>query len=81
MEKGIEVEYFAVFSQQTGKQKEKIQTQANTVSELFCELKEKFQFRLAQEDVMVAINQQVAAWNTPLANGDVVLFIPPIAGG
>jgi len=29
----------------------------------------------------VAINGEFAEWSTPLAAGDAVVFIPPVAGG
>lgn len=31
--------------------------------------------------VRVAINQEYATWDTLLADGDEVVFIPPVAGG
>jgi len=29
----------------------------------------------------VAVNEEFAAWDRPLADGDRVVFIPPVAGG
>jgi molybdopterin converting factor small subunit len=29
----------------------------------------------------VAINDEFAAWDTQLASGDTIVFIPPVAGG
>jgi molybdopterin synthase sulfur carrier subunit len=29
----------------------------------------------------VAVNEEFAAWDQPLAGGDRVVFIPPVAGG
>jgi molybdopterin synthase catalytic subunit len=39
--------------------------------------------RLAGADsgLRVAVNQSYADWSTPVADGDVVAFIPPVAGG
>ncbi|MFM7550133.1 MAG: MoaD/ThiS family protein [Cyanobacteriota bacterium] len=31
--------------------------------------------------IRVAINQRFAAWDTPLASGDELAFLPPISGG
>lgn len=31
--------------------------------------------------VRVAINQQFASWDAPLADGDELAFLPPISGG
>ena len=30
---------------------------------------------------LVAINDEMAGWETPLAENDEVLFFPPVAGG
>jgi len=30
---------------------------------------------------MVAINEDFSDWNTPLKDGDELVFIPPVAGG
>jgi len=30
---------------------------------------------------LVAINDEMAGWETPLTDGDEVLFFPPVAGG
>jgi molybdopterin converting factor subunit 1 len=39
--------------------------------------------RLAGADsgLRVAVNQSYASWDSPVASGDVVAFIPPVAGG
>jgi len=29
----------------------------------------------------VAVNDQMADWESPIADGDEVLFFPPVAGG
>lgn len=36
---------------------------------------------LAEPQVMVAVNQALADWQTPLADGDEVAFLPPVTGG
>ena len=38
-------------------------------------------FSLAPGALRVAINAEFAEWSTPLADGDAVVFIPPVAGG
>lgn len=37
--------------------------------------------RLPRESVRVAVNLAYASWDRPLAEGDEVAFIPPVAGG
>ena len=38
-------------------------------------------YGLGPEVLRVAINAEFADWSTPLADGDAVVFIPPVAGG
>ena len=38
-------------------------------------------FSLAPEMLRVAVNDEFADWSAPLADGDAVVFIPPVAGG
>ena len=81
MPKEITIEYFAVFLQKRGVQRETLHTESATVRELFAELKEKFGFTLPEHTVKVAVNEKVVPWNASLNSGDKVLFIPTIAGG
>ena len=34
-----------------------------------------------RESVRAAVNQEFAAWDTPVSDGDEVAFIPPVSGG
>ena len=36
---------------------------------------------LTQDNVRIAVNQQIIEGNTPLAAGDEVAFLPPVTGG
>jgi sulfur-carrier protein len=36
---------------------------------------------LGADSVLVAINQSVQPWSTPLVDGDEVAFFPPVTGG
>lgn len=36
---------------------------------------------LFAENIIVAVNQQVAGWDHPLQPGDEVAFFPPVTGG
>jgi len=38
-------------------------------------------FTLAPEHLKVAVNSEFSDWSRPLAAGDHVVFIPPVAGG
>ncbi|MFI3246699.1 MAG: molybdopterin synthase sulfur carrier subunit [Ferrimonas sp.] len=42
---------------------------------------EKWQLALADANVLVAVNQTLSGWDTPLKSGDEVAFFPPVTGG
>ena len=37
--------------------------------------------QLAPENLRVAVNDEFGDWRQPLAEGDTVVFLPPVAGG
>ena len=54
---------------------------ARTPRELYAELARRYPFTLPAELLRVAINAEFADWAQPLAEGDAVVFLPPVAGG
>jgi len=79
--KTVLVQYYAVLREQAGRNEESLETQAITAGELYGELQARHPFHLAPDQLKVAINDEFAAWNTQLASGDTIVFIPPVAGG
>lgn len=79
--KNITVQYFATLREQAGSNCDEIETTAQTAEELYSELAQKYAFSLSKERVKVAINDTFAELDTPLAQGDTVVFIPPVSGG
>ena len=77
----VQLHYFALLQDQRGLAQETLNTNAVTVSDLYAELKERHGFTLAQTALRVSINEEFAAWDTSLGEGDVVVFIPPVSGG
>lgn len=77
----IEIKYFAALREQAGISGEKMMTESRTPSELFDELNRKYHFSLNKNHLKVAINDQYASFETPLKSQDLVVFIPPVAGG
>ena len=77
----ISIHYYAVLRDQRGLQAEAIETNASTPNALYQELAAKHGFRLERQSLKVAINDEFAAWDATLKNGDTVVFIPPVAGG
>ena len=49
--------------------------------DLYDELRARHPFTLPPELLRVAINTEFGDWAQPLADGDAVVFIPPVAGG
>lgn len=77
----VQVQYFALLREQAGRREETLRTSAATPRELYAELAARHGFSLAPEHLKVAINAQFADWSQALAEGDNVVFIPPVAGG
>jgi molybdopterin-guanine dinucleotide biosynthesis protein A/molybdopterin converting factor small subunit len=80
-DKRIEVQYYAILREQAGRSDESIITSAHTPRELYDELKSRYPFSLAPEMLRVAVNAEFGDWSQRLADGDSVVFIPPVAGG
>ena len=75
----IRIEYFAILREHVGKNTEELQTVATTAGALFDELGARYKFpEMAR--MKVAINDEFSDWDAILADGDSVVFIPPVAG-
>ena len=77
----LKIQYYALLREQAGRSEEALMTQARTPRELYAELRRRHPFSLAPEVLRVAVNAEFADWSHPLADGDAVVFIPPVAGG
>jgi molybdenum cofactor guanylyltransferase len=77
----IKVQYYAILREQAGRSDESILTAAQTPRDLYNELKSRYPFSLAPEMLRVAVNSEFGEWSQRLADGDSVVFIPPVAGG
>ena len=77
----VHVQYFAILREQASRAEEALDTGAGTAAELYEELKNRHGFRLAREQLRVAVNGAFAPWDHVLTAGDRVVFIPPVAGG
>lgn len=75
------VGYFAAFREAAGTDSERLETLAATPAELFKERAAVHSGLQKYSSSLVAINDQMAAWDTALKNNDHVLFFPPVAGG
>ena len=77
----IEVRYFAAFREAVGFESESVETQAETAAALFAECTARHPSLQTYASSLVAINEEMSDWEQPLADGDEVLFFPPVAGG
>ncbi|MCP4000695.1 MAG: MoaD/ThiS family protein [Gammaproteobacteria bacterium] len=78
--KTVTIEYFAVLRECAGQHQECLSTSALTAGELFKELEKRYGFP-ELNSIKVAINDEFSTLNTPLTEGDIIVFIPPVAGG
>ncbi|MFM1886800.1 MAG: hypothetical protein RL026_1957 [Pseudomonadota bacterium] len=77
----LRVQYFALLREQARCNEETLHSRAGTPRELYAELGQRHGFTLPADMLKVAVNTEFADWSRPLAAGDTVVFIPPVAGG
>ena len=80
-EKTVGVRYFAILREERGLSEETITTNCATAVDLYAELQSRHQFSLPQNFIKVSVNNTFQPMNTPLHDGDQLVFIPPVAGG
>ncbi|MCB1843664.1 MAG: MoaD/ThiS family protein [Halioglobus sp.] len=81
MRKVLTVRYFAMFRENAGKSEEVLSSDAATAADLFRELQDRHGSKEPLGHCKVAVNDEMAAWDQELADGDTVLLFPPVAGG
>lgn len=77
----LRLHYYALLREQAGRSSESVDTTAATPAALYAELAARHGFRLPVSQLKVAVNAAFSDWNQALADGDEVVFIPPVAGG
>lgn len=77
----VKVKYFASLREQSQKNEEEVIGDIKNSFDLYKTLKEKYNFSLAVDEIKVAINGEYQEFQTPISEGDVITFIPPVAGG
>jgi molybdopterin converting factor subunit 1 len=81
MKKNITVRYFAGFREHAGLGEEDLSIDAATASDVYEQLQHRHGSSEPQGHCKVAINDEMADWNSPINDGDTVLLFPPVAGG
>lgn len=77
----VRIRYYAQLREDAGRSRETRVTESETIGELFAELDAHYDFSVAADDLRVAVNDSFADWETSLSPDDLVVFIPPVAGG
>ena len=77
----VKARYFALFREQAGCESESIEWQGGTPAELFALATTLHASLNIQTAALVAVNDEMAEWETVLKDGDEILFFPPVAGG
>ena len=77
----VHIQYFAILREQRGVARETLSTPATTTAALYDELRTRHGFSLSRDRVRAAVDESFVAWDTPLRDGQTVVFIPPVAGG
>ena len=79
--KTITVRYFAMFRENAGIDEETLTLEATTAADVFAATKDKHGSSEPLGHCKVAINDVMADWDSSVADGDVLLLFPPVAGG
>lgn len=81
----LDVLYFAWLRERIGVPRERIETEAATVAELVAQLAAMDDWHAAAfadlDAVRVAVDQELAAMDTPLQGAREIAFFPPMTGG
>jgi molybdopterin synthase sulfur carrier subunit len=75
------VQYFAQLRDARGLGQERLTTAAERADVLFDALATQHAFKVPRGAVRVAVNDAIVRWDTPLSDGDSVVFLPPVSGG
>ena len=77
----VKIRYFAQLRDQACTDQEVLETDARTPGELYEILKVRHGFTLNPGLVRAAVNDEFCPWDHPLEADNLVVFIPPVAGG
>lgn len=76
----VRVRYFASLRDAAGRDEEEVDAAGGLVA-LYDALAARHGFRMPRERLRVAVNGDFAGWDALPAEGDEVVFIPPVSGG
>ncbi len=79
--KTLTVRYFAMFREAAGTAEESVSIDGDTARDVFEATRDSHGSSEPLGHCKVAINDEMADWDSPVADGDTVLLFPPVAGG
>lgn len=79
--KTLTVRYFAVFRERAGLAEEVLKLDVSTAGEVFALTRHRHGSEEPLGHCKVAINDEMASWESPVNDGDTILLFPPVAGG
>ena len=78
----VTLQYFAQLREQAGRRRRAGEHGGGVAARALCgAAAHATGFSLSADALKVAVNAQFSDWSRPLRDGDVVVFIPPVAGG
>jgi molybdopterin synthase sulfur carrier subunit len=77
----VSLRYFTILQQRRGVETEQLTMARMSARELYADLDRQYRFGVSAELVRVALNGAYAPMDRRLNDGDLVVFIPPVAGG
>lgn len=77
----LQIRFFAILREQAGRSVLELESAAPTPAALYAELQASHALTFPAALLRVSVNERYADMTTPLAAGDRVVFIPPVAGG
>ncbi len=78
----IKVRYFASLREKAGiSQEEMTIGPGMDLRDLYLDLSKKYDFPLAANEIKYSVNNEYVEPNIPINESDVIVFIPPVAGG
>ena len=81
MTKTLTIRYFALFRENAGIGEETVALQADTAADVFAQLADRHGSTEPLGHCKVAINDELADWDSAVNDGDTILLFPPVAGG
>ena len=77
----IELHWFSILRELVGSDRETVEFEGGTAGDLYGRLALLHAFALPVPSLRVAINDAFAEWDSPLSDGDRVVYIAPVGGG